>query len=61
MGLPIDGPVKIAMGIVIGLMVTHPMTWRVELAKIQHRILKEAVRTDNWGNPLIWQQPRRRK
>ena len=59
MGLPIDGLVKIAMGVVIGLMVAHPFTWRVELAKLEYRILKEATRTDNWGNPLPWKQPAR--
>jgi hypothetical protein len=47
------------MGVVIGLMVAHPFTWRVELAKLEYRMLKEATRTDNWGNPLPWRQPTR--
>ena len=43
----------IAITVVMGLMVTHPRTWRVELAKLQYSILKEAIRTDNWGNPNV--------
>ena len=60
MQLPIDGLMKIAMGNVLGLMLTHPFTWRVELAKLEDRMLREGTRTDNWGNPLIWQRPHTR-
>lgn len=56
MQLPIDGLIKIAMGIVLGLMIAHPFTWRGELTKLQYRMLREGTRTDNWGNPLIWRQ-----
>ncbi len=58
MQLPIDGLIKIAMGVVLGLMIAHPFTWRVELAKLQYRMLKEATDTQSWGNPSIWQQHR---
>ncbi len=61
MQLPIDGLIKIAMGIVLGLVVTHPFTWRVELAKLPYWMLHEGLRTDNWGNPLIWQRPYTRR
>ena len=37
--------VPIAVSVVMGLVVTHPRTWRVELAKLQYSMLKEAIRT----------------
>ena len=43
----------IAFSVVMGLMVTHPRTCRVELAKLQYSILKEVTRTDNWGDPSL--------
>jgi hypothetical protein len=45
--------VPIAFSVVMGLVVTYPRTWRVELAKLQYSILREATRTDNWGNPSL--------
>ena len=50
----IDKLFPIAFAIVVGLYIQHPKTWRVELAKLQHSILKEAIRTDNWGCPSIY-------
>lgn len=55
-GLSLRGIEKlmpIAFSVVMGLVVTHPRTWRVELAKLQYSILREAIRTDNWGDPNI--------
>ena len=40
----------ITMTVVLGMAVTHPSTWRVEIAKLQYSILKEAIKTDNWGD-----------
>ena len=50
----IDKLFPIALTTVVGLYLQHPKTWRVELAKLQHSILKEVVRTDNWGCPSIY-------
>ena len=49
----IEKLMPIAFSVVMGLVATHPRTWRVELAKLQYSILKEATRTDNWGDPSI--------
>lgn len=46
--------VPIAMSVVMGLVLTYPRTWRVELAKLQYSILREATRTDNWGSVGIY-------
>ena len=48
MQLPIEGLIKIAMGIVLGLVIMHPPTWPGGT--------REATRIDNWSNPSIWQQ-----
>jgi len=50
----IDKLFPIALATVIGLYLQHPKTWRVELAKLQHSILKETARTTNWGCPSIY-------
>ena len=56
MQLPIDSLFKIAVRFALLLAVVHPMTWRVELAKLEYRMLKEATDTRSWGNVSIWQQ-----
>jgi hypothetical protein len=53
-GALIDKLFPIALATVVGLYLQNPKTWRVELAKLQHGILKEVVRTDNWGCPSIY-------
>lgn len=52
----IDKLFPIALATVVGLYLQNPKTWRIELAKLQHSILKEAIRTDNWGCPSIYGQ-----
>ena len=52
----IEGLIPIAVSIVIGMVIRHPLTWRQELTKLQVSMLKEITRTDNWGSPLIWKQ-----
>ncbi len=46
----------ISVSVFMGLILSHPYTWRMELAKFQYSILKEATRVDNWGNPSLWAQ-----
>jgi len=43
----------ISVAVVFGLYVSHPLTWRVELAKLQYRILRDVSKTSNWGNPSL--------
>lgn len=44
----------LAMAAVISLYIQHPLTWRIELAKLQYSILKEVSGTRSWGNPSIF-------
>ena len=50
----IESLIPVAVSVVVGLVITHPLTWRAELAKRQYSILKEITRTNNWGSPLLW-------
>jgi hypothetical protein len=50
----IEKLLPIAFAVVMGPYIQHPKTWRVELAKLEYSILKEATRTDNWGCPSIF-------
>ena len=45
---------SLSFAIVLGMVATHPKTWRVELAKIQYSILKECAHGSNLGKlPLL--------
>lgn len=46
--------IKIALAFAIGLAVTHPMTFALELRKIELKILREASDTRSWGSPDIF-------
>lgn len=48
----VDKLFKISFAFVVGLAVTHPRTWRVELAKVEYRMLKESI-TAPWGCPSL--------
>jgi hypothetical protein len=48
----------IAFAAVMGLVVAHPRTWRVELAKLQYSMLRESIRTDNWGDLRVYTRAR---
>jgi hypothetical protein len=52
--VPIEKFVSIAAAIVFGLMITHPLTWRTHLLKLQYSILHEVSDTRSWGNPSIF-------
>ncbi len=45
---------SISVVVVLGLMLQYPKTWKVELAKLQYKILKDVGKTSNWGCPSIW-------
>ncbi|MBS1958327.1 MAG: hypothetical protein JST80_02540 [Bdellovibrionales bacterium] len=52
--------VPLAAAFVIGLMTQHPLTWRMELKRVQYSMLRELSRTDNWGTPSPWAHVKRR-
>lgn len=54
----IDKLMKVSLLIVFGLMMTHPFTWRMELIKLEHSMLREAIRTDNWGRLPVLENSR---
>jgi len=46
--------INLAVAIVLGIAATHPMTFALELRKIEWRIMREASDTRSWGSPDIW-------
>jgi hypothetical protein len=52
--MPVKELTNLAAVIVIGIAATHPMTFALELRKIELKILREASDTRSWGNPDIW-------
>jgi hypothetical protein len=53
--MPVDKLLTLASVIVAGIMVAHPFTWKLELRKLEYRMLREATDTRSWGNPSIFQ------
>ena len=49
-----------SMGVLIALFIANPLHFRESVRKMQFQILKEVTRTDNWGNPDIFQHPTRK-
>lgn len=52
--MPIDKIVAWASVIVAGIMLTHPFSWRMKLAKLEYSMFKEISDTRSWGNPSIF-------
>ena len=50
--MPIKELINLAFVIVAGIAVTHPMTFAVELRKVELSILREASDTRSWGDPV---------
>ena len=53
--MPIEKIVALASGIVAGIALAHPFTWRAELRKLEYSMFKEISDTRSWGNPSIFQ------
>ena len=52
--MPIKEIMTVASLVLGGLIVTHPLTWRSEIRKVQFSILREVTSTRSWGNPSIF-------
>jgi hypothetical protein len=50
--MPIKEVINLVFVIVTGIAVTHPMTFAVELRRIELSILREASDTRSWGDPV---------
>ena len=48
----VNKAMTIATVVVATMIIRHPMSWRIELAKLQVRMMKDANRS--WGCPSIW-------
>jgi hypothetical protein len=52
--MPIENLIKLAITIMVGIMITHPLTYTTEIRKIEFSILREIGDTRSWGNPSIF-------
>ena len=53
--MPIKEIITFTLGLVSIIAITGgPWNLTQNLQKLQYEILKEATRTDNWGNPSPW-------
>jgi len=53
--MPIKEIITFGFGVIGTLLVLHgPLHLHEEMRKLEVQILREAVRTDNWGNPDIF-------
>ncbi len=53
--MPIDKLIKLAIAVMTGIVISHPLTYMTEIRRIEFSILKEIGNTRSWGNPLIFQ------
>lgn len=56
--MPIKELLAIAAAVVGGIFISHPLDFTNALHRVQFSILKEATRTDDWGNPSIYHSNR---
>lgn len=52
--MPIKEIMAVASFGLATLIVTHPLTWRTEMRRIQIAILRDVSDTRSWGNPSPW-------
>ena len=52
--MPIKEIMSLSLGVFAFLFVTNPLHFKDAVRKVQFQILREVVRTDNWGNPSIF-------
>ena len=57
--MPVKGLIDFAWIVFFGIVVTHPLTFRAELRKVQYAILREVSDTRSWGNPSIFRHGKR--
>jgi hypothetical protein len=50
--MPVKEFVNLAFIVFLGIAVTHPMTFAVEIRKIELSILRAAADTRSWGDPV---------
>ena len=50
--MPIKGFINLAFVVMLGIFITHPMTFAVELRRVELSILREASDTRSWGDPV---------
>lgn len=53
--LPIRDFLTLTIAVLAGLFIMNPGNFNVAVRKALAQILREVVRTDNWGNPSIYQ------
>ncbi len=53
--LPIKECLALTVAVLAGLFIMNPGNFNVAVRRAQVQILKEVARTDNWGNPSIFQ------
>ena len=53
--MPVSDIIKFGFGVIGTLLVLHgPLHLQEEMRKIEFQILREASRTNNWGNPSVY-------
>lgn len=57
--MPIKEIIAFSGVIMISIMITHPTRPLKAVRAMQLKILREVGRTDNWGNPSIFQKPKK--
>jgi hypothetical protein len=57
--MPIEKIIALASAVFAGVVATHPLTWRVEVRKLEYSILKEVSDTRSWGTPSFEEARRR--
>ena len=55
----VDKLMPFSIAFVLGLIATHPLTWRQELALLEYRMMKDSLGTRSWGRLPIVGTPNR--
>ena len=52
--MPVKECIAIAATVLAGIVVTHPFSFGNYIREVEFSILREATRTDNWGDPSLY-------
>jgi hypothetical protein len=56
--MPIKEIIAIAAMVMAGIVITHPFSYGKYIRQAEFSILREATRTDNWGDPSLYHHNR---